>query len=221
VKKGLPCYQEAFSTAVELIPFPADQKLRVLDLGAGTGLFSWHVLQKYSVAEFILLDVATQMLDVARSRFNEVQNQVSFVVDDYVNLDETDAFDLIISSLSIHHLPHSDKRKLFRSVHTVLKPKGVFINLDQIKGETKAIEELYWTTWLEKVRLAGGTEEQIVESCKRRQEFDKDARLTDQLKWLEQAGFADVDCVYKSYFIGVFLATKRLTALCPKHPERI
>ena len=47
VKIALPCYDEIFSVAKGLVPFATDARIEVLDLGAGTGLFSMHVLQKY------------------------------------------------------------------------------------------------------------------------------------------------------------------------------
>ena len=209
VKKGLPCYEEAFPTALELIPFPSGKKIRVLDLGAGTGLFSWQVSQKYPKAEFVLYDVASAMLDLAQNRFRDSHHNVSAIVDDFLNIREFDAFDLVISSLSVHHLNHPDKRKLFGLIYESLKSPGAFINIDQIKGETQAIEDLYWSTWLDEVRQAGGDGEQIQKSIKRRQELYQDALLVDQLQWLKDVGFVNVDCVYKHYFVGVFFATKQ------------
>ena len=47
MKKALPNYEDLFRTAQELIPFPPVQAIDVLDLGAGTGLFSRHILEKY------------------------------------------------------------------------------------------------------------------------------------------------------------------------------
>jgi tRNA (cmo5U34)-methyltransferase len=58
------------------------------------------------------------------------------------------------------------------------------------------------------VRQSGASEEQIQASIRRRTEFDKDALLADQITWLKEAGFSTVDCVYKNYFLGVFLAIK-------------
>ena len=69
MKKALPNYAEIFRTARELIPFDPAKAIEVLDLGAGTGLFSKHVLEKYPEANFILYDLADKMLDVARERF--------------------------------------------------------------------------------------------------------------------------------------------------------
>ena len=63
-------------------------------------------------------------------------------------------------------------------------------------------------TWLAKVQAAGASESKIQTSIKRRREFDRDAGLSDQLSWLTDAGFA-ADCIYKHYFVAVFLALKQ------------
>ena len=56
--KALPNYADIFSTALALLPFDPQATLEVLDLGAGTGLFSSHVLGKYPHANFVLVDLA-------------------------------------------------------------------------------------------------------------------------------------------------------------------
>lgn len=108
----------------------------------------------------------------------------------------------------IHHLADDEKQRLFARIFRMLRKPGVFLNLDQIRGETPDLQRLYWQQWLAHVRRAGATEAEIQASIKRRQEYDRDALLADQLGWLKAAGFASVDCVYKHYFVGVFLAMK-------------
>jgi len=208
VRKAIPCYDEAFATAVELMPFEAGDEIRVLDLGAGTGLFSWHVSQRYGRASLVLYDVSSQMLKVAGERFSALGERASIVQADYLELDAYDAYDAVISSLSIHHLEHEDKRALFSQVYRALRDGGVFINVDQIAAPSPFLRDTYWKTWLEKVRSAGAEEEKVQESIRRRRELDHDASLADQLSWMADAGFADVDCVYKHYFIGVFHGLK-------------
>jgi tRNA (cmo5U34)-methyltransferase len=209
VKKAVPCYEEVFSIATELVPFDPGDEIRVLDLGAGTGLFSERILQKFPQATFVLYDVASQMLDVARDRFKRHKDRFEFVVDDYRNIRRIESVDLVISSLSIHHLDDADKRDLFEGIYHVLKNGGAFINIDQIRGGTEHLRQLYWSTWLEKVRQAGAEEQRIQDSIERRRKYDKDSLLSDQLLWLHAAGFVNADCVYKNYFIGLFLALKQ------------
>jgi tRNA (cmo5U34)-methyltransferase len=208
MRKALPNYDDIFGAAVDLIPFGPTARPQVLDLGAGTGLFSQHVLGKYPRAEFTLFDLAEKMLAVARERFGAYPPQFKFVTGDYRTLNATQEFDLVISSLSIHHLDDGEKAALFCSVFKWLRPGGVFINVDQVRGETAYLRNLYWEHWLAQVRRSGAAEERIRESIDRRTTYDRDATLADQLQWLRAAGFENVDCVYKNFFVAVFFGSK-------------
>jgi tRNA (cmo5U34)-methyltransferase len=208
VRIALPNYPELFAVSVDLIPFDPEKPIDVLDLGAGTGLFSMHVSSKLPRARFVLLDVAPGMLDVARARFHKEKDRFRYVVGDYRQLEEADRYHLVISSLSIHHLLDEEKRALFTRIYAALKRGGVFINIDQIKGPTPDMQEFYWKTWLDRVRRSGAAEDRIQGAVERRTRYDKDALLTDQVEWLREAGFARADCVFKSFFVGVFHGVK-------------
>ncbi len=115
MKLALPSYDEIFATTLELIPFDSDKAIEVLDLGAGTGLFSEHIFKKYPQAKFTLYDLAPKMLDVARERFREHPGQFDYLVQDYRELDSENRYDLVISSLSIHHLEDERKAPAFQA----------------------------------------------------------------------------------------------------------
>jgi tRNA (cmo5U34)-methyltransferase len=208
MRMALPNFDEIFSVAVGLIPFDVAASISVLDLGAGTGLFSWHVLEKFPAARFTLCDLAPKMLEIAQQRFQPYAGQFAYRVEDYRQIVADQPFDLVISSLSIHHLTDEDKAALFQRVYDLLKPGGLFINVDQIKGPSDYWQQYYWDQWLQRVRRKGAAEDQIEASILRRKTYDQEATLPDQLLWLNQAGFAQVDCVYKHAFIGVFCAIK-------------
>lgn len=208
MRKALPSYNGIFAAALEQIPFKRTDAIRALDLGAGTGLFSWHVLEEYPAAMFTLCDLAPKMLEIAQQRFVQYPGQFNYLTEDYRQFSADQKFDLVISSLSIHHLSHEDKRALFARVHYLLDDGGLFINIDQVWGPTEYWQNHYWNQWLEQVRNSGASEDQIAASVQRRKEYDREASLADQLQWLGQAGFSQVDCVYKHTFIGVFCAFK-------------
>lgn len=208
IGKAVPGYAELFTAAKELIPFAVDKPVDVLDLGAGTGLFASQVLEQYPLGRFVLWDVAGKMLDVARQRFRDWPEQFRYVVADYRSLTEAGSFDLVISSLSIHHLEDPEKRALFCRIHDLLRAQGVFINIDLIRGPTHSLEAFYCDNWFEKMRRAGASEEEIRAGIERRLAFDREALLDDQLLWLREAGFTDVDCVYRIFKMGLFLGSK-------------
>jgi tRNA (cmo5U34)-methyltransferase len=208
MRKAIPGYDDLFTAATQIIPFPAETPLHVLDLGAGTGLFSQRVFSSYPNAKFVLVDLAEKLMDIAHHRFKNYPDQFSYLIQDYRELDGKYQYNLVISSLSIHHLTDHEKAELFGRIYQLLRSPGIFVNVDQVRGETLDLQRLYWDQWLAHVRNMGGTEEEILSSTQRRQTYDKDALLSDQLNWLRAAGFSNVDCVYKHYFVGVFIGMK-------------
>jgi len=208
MKLALPNFHDLFQTAKDIIPFSPDAVMDVLDLGAGTGLFSQHVLERFPQARFVLVDVADKMMDVARQRFEGHAAQFRYLSCDYREMETDLKFDLVISSLSIHHLSDDEKQALFKNVFHWLRKPGVFINVDQVRGETEYIRSLYWNHWMEQLRQRQAPEDRIQEGIQRRTTYDREATLADQLTWLRDSGFVNVDCVYKNYFVAVMFATK-------------
>lgn len=61
---------------------------------------------------------------------------------------------------------------------------------------------------VQKMRWAGASEDEIRAGLERRLAFDREALLEDQLRWLREAGFEDVDCVYRNFKMGLFYGKK-------------
>lgn len=199
----IPCFDDFYGTAVGVIPFNRMAPLRVLDLGAGTGLYSGMVQYAFPNAEFTLLDLASEMLEKAKTRFSKMGKSPRILTGDYVETDLEGLYDLVISGLSIHHLSDSDKERLYQRIYNALKPGGMFINADQVLGKTPELEQRYRQQWLDSVRALGISDEEL-KAAKKRMEYDRTATLDAQLGWLEAAGFQDIDCWYKNYSFAVF-----------------
>ena len=183
------------------------KKPQVLDVGAGTGLLSAFLLEKFPDARLTLMDISENMLDMARKRF-ATRAETKYVVCDYSCSELGGPYDIVCSALSIHHLAPEDKRRLFGRIHTALKPGGVFVNADQAEGETPYFSQRYLDYWNEFLRSGPMTEAQHAEILKRRDTLDRNERLSDQLSWLAEAGFSDVDVVYKNRTFIVTVARK-------------
>ena len=193
----VPCFDDFYRAAIELIPFARDAPIAVLDLGAGTGLLSAFVTQRFASARIRLVDVAPEMLTRARERFKTAADRVRFAVSDYAREAIEGRYDAVVSALSIHHIPDADKRALFTKIHTALSSGGIFINAEQVMGPTVQAERRNREQWLRQVRERGVSEEDLALALER-MKHDRMATLEDQMRWLSETGFSDVDCVYKS-----------------------
>jgi tRNA (cmo5U34)-methyltransferase len=201
--KLIPCYDAFYRRTTDLIPGGAK---RILDLGAGTGLLSTFVRAWYPDAHIHLLDVSAPMLDIARTRLAHDRN-VSYEVADYSTAPLGENYDAVVSALSIHHLEHPAKRSLFAKIFAALRPGGAFVNAEQVAGPTPALDAVYKHLWLQQVREAGATPDQIADSLYRQQD-DRCASVEDQLLWMREAGFSDADCWFKDNRFAVLAGTR-------------
>jgi tRNA (cmo5U34)-methyltransferase len=199
----IPGCDSFYRWAIDLIPAQAK---KILDLGAGSGLLSALVRERFPQAQIHLIDFSGPMLDLARARLGD-DPRIIYQQADYVTDPLPQNLCAVVSSLSIHHLEDADKRTVFARIYQSLAPGGVFINAEQVAGPTPALDARYKSLWLEQVRAAGATEQQIADSLYRQQE-DRCASVEDQLTWLRAAGFADADCWYKENRMAVLSGTK-------------
>jgi tRNA (cmo5U34)-methyltransferase len=179
----------------------------ILDVGAGTGLLSAFLLEKFPDARLTLMDISENMLDEAKKRF-ATRPDTEYIVCDYSRSNLGGPYDLVCSALSIHHLSPEDKRRLFGRIYRGLKPGGMFVNADQADGETPYFRKRYLDYWNDFLRSGPLTEVQHAEILKRRDTLDRNEKLSVQLTWLKKAGFSDVDVVYKNRTFIVTVAKK-------------
>jgi tRNA (cmo5U34)-methyltransferase len=203
----IPCFDAFYGAAVEALGFPAAAPIRVLDLGAGTGLLSALVRAAYPEARLTVSDVAPEMLEEARTRFTG-DPRVSFAVLDHGSDPLPAGLDAVVSALSIHHLDDEGKRVLFERIHAALVLGGVFVNADQVLGPTPEEEAGYEADWLARVRAAGVSEDDLA-AARERMRHDRCAPLAPQLAWLREAGFAEVACRFQDRRFAVFGGRKR------------
>ncbi len=206
-KQLIPCFDELYSTALDIITFLTTDHIKVLDLGAGTGLFASLVSQRYPNAEFTLYDLSRAMLEEAKKKLADDNTKVAFVIKNYSTEPINDKYDLIISALSIHHLTDTEKESLFQKLYLSLNNNGLFINADQVLGETSDIETTYRDMWLKQV-IANGVSESTLTSALERMKEDKMSTLSQQLHWLKRANFSEVNCWYKNYSFVVYSGRK-------------
>lgn len=211
-RRGLiPCFDEFYGAAARILDTLNCRPERCLDLGAGTGLFSAILSRHVAIRSLVLQDQSHEMLKRGQVALMDLP-AVSVVGCRLQDISEAGlelgGFDAVWSALAIHHLDGPEKRVLFRSVHALLRPGGIFINADQSLGPTQRVEAAWRAEWLREVRTSGVTEEDVSMALERMKE-DRMDTLSDQLSWLEEAGFDDCSCWFQNFSFTVYAGVRR------------
>ena len=204
----VPAREQQMCIMVDLLRGAPGPSL-ILELCCGEGLLAELLLDELPEASYWGLDGSALMLEQAGqrlSRFGERIRLGSFDLADYSWRKLDQPVQAVVSSLSIHHLDGEGKQKLFRDVYAMLAEGGIFIIADMIEPATPASRSIAANALDEVVRqrsmeLDGSTAALdffLREGWNTYRFFDPDdidhpSTLYDQLKWLEQAGFLDID----------------------------
>ncbi len=176
-------------------PFPAvdpdrallehlpERSLRVLDLGTGDGRLLALVLAAREGSRGVGLDRSPPMLAAARERFANDPG-VEIVDHDLGHaLPDLGRFDVVVSSLAIHHLEHPRKATLYGEAFAALKPGGVFANFEHVASPSERLHREFFAA--------------IEEPMECEDPSDRLLPVEDQLAMLRAAGFEEVDCHWK------------------------
>ena len=96
-----------------------DERMEVLDFGAGTGLVSAHIAPR--VHRIVAADTSEAMLAALAAK-PELRGKVETVCVDITRNPIGARFDLVMSAMAMHHVP--DTAALIRSFAGHLKPAG-------------------------------------------------------------------------------------------------
>lgn len=205
-KKFIPCFNDYYENTTRLIASNIAEPGRILDLGAGTGLLSYFWYRQFPSSEFVLVDIADEMLNIAGKRFKGIDN-VHCQVLDYSKELPAGAFDVIVSALSIHHLDDDEKAKLFARIYGKLPTGGLFVNYDQFCAGCPEMNDWYDSYWESQLSDSGLTDSDIA-LWKERRKLDKECSVEAETEMLRECKFKTVKCVYSYHKFSVVVAVK-------------
>lgn len=188
--------------------------VKVLDLGCGSGALTRELLKEDNKIEATLIDGSAEMIKEARETLKSYSD-VKFIQKTFQDLlggnDFLAAgnFDMVVSSLAIHHLHREEKKSLFHYIHKHLNSGGFFLNIETVKAPTPDLESWYrvlWREWIRENQVKLDTKESfeyLPEKYKNNPDNHPD-QLQDQLEDLKSVGFQEVDCYYKYGIFSIY-----------------
>jgi len=201
--KIMPRYQEMMGALIEAIPFSKNDRLRIIDLGCGTGNLTQKIISAYPRARVTCADMAENMLKMAQAKLKNKRN-VSFWLGDIRDFDYSGKYDVIVASMVLHHIEKKEKTRFYRKVYRALANGGVFYIMDIFLSPDSHLQELYMDKWKAFMKANGLPAKRTDDMIARHQREDRPVVFEDELSILRKAGFSKVDVVLKYYNFAVY-----------------
>lgn len=211
----IPDYPRMVAALLAALPFDRTTPIEVIDLGCGTGTVAKAILDGFSNSHVTCVDLAENMLAAARSKLAKYP-AVEYVLSDFHTFGFDRTYDVVVSSLALHHLvTDEDKRNFYMRIFDSLRSGGVFYNADVVLGSSEFLQKMYMREWRDFMCRNLSDAEVDGTWIPRYYAEDRPAKLTDQLDWLTKVGFANVDVLFKIHNFAVYGGTKTYTVPIP------
>lgn len=218
-RSAIPFVDTHFEIMHRLLNESGLEVKNLLDLGAGDGIATAEVMRHQPVQSATLTDFSDPLLDAARERFSGAELDIEFVVGDFREADWHPAveaqgpFDMVVSRFAIHHIPDAMKKALYGKVLEWLKPGGMFVHIEHTASASPLYNAAYDRMMVEYLTGAQGNAadfDEVFASYRERADGGANilAPVWDQVEWLRELGFVDVDCAFKCFELAVFAGRK-------------
>lgn len=217
----VPKKTEMLETMVQVLPFPQDMAIDVLEFGSGLGALTEQILQRYSRARITCVDSSSEMLQTAKNQLAKYVNQISFVQGDFNDekwMNSIDKqYDLIASSIALHYLRPENRDRFYRQCYELLNSSGCFVNGTGFKAKDPMIQQMldsfqaqYIQQQLKRLHERDLSIEEIERKRKvnRKQAGVQFYTVDEQVTSLRYAGFSQVGCVWRYFQMAIVLAIK-------------
>ena len=220
VRQFFPLAGDQLEVISRIIGKFSPQVRTFLDLGCGDGFLGRFIHRLYPEASGVFVDISEGMINKAGQMSKH--NNSTFVVRDFGEADWTDSipgskkFDLVISGYAIHHIDNPSKKRLYGDIYDLLKPGGLFLNLEHVSSPSMPLNEMFIELFLDGM----SDYHESINDTKSRDEIksmyeDPEHKLINKLesvglqcRWLEETGYTNVDCYLKIFELALFGGTK-------------
>jgi len=196
MERMVPYYEKLLSSLPEFI---ADnlQPANILDMGCGNGNSTSVFIAKYPDANYTLVDVSTEMLNICKSRF--ANSNITYLKCFFKELIfPPESVDIVTACFSFHHLNSNEKKSIFQNIYGWLRPGGIFTSSDLMISKSNDDHPRLLEEWEAYARNKGCTDEEWKWMMDHYDTFDHPDNLILQEQWLKDAGFQKTKIVWNN-----------------------
>ena len=206
--KIIPYYEQMITALIDSVQFEPFAAIRIIDLGCGTGTVAKRLGDKFPNSTIVCLDIASKMIEIAKYKMSGRKN-TEFIVGDFSKIEFKEPFDVVVSSLALHHIQtDEEKKEFYTKIYKVLTNSGQFLNADVVLATTDYQQNINMNRWIDYMNKSVPMDEIQQRWLPAHKTEDRPSILMKQLKWLDEIGFENVDVIWKYYNFSVYGGVK-------------
>ena len=213
----IPKFQEAHDIMVSMIDFPAENEIKIADLGFGFGHLAQRALTLYPSSVVLAVEKNKMILQRGRERLNEFKERIVPVETD-ISTDNWDTdineIDVLLSSFTLDFLPFEQHQNIIKHVNSLLTPQGRWITCEFFRSEDNQVNRVFHDLeiqFIQRALIDGHITKEQIEILSNSHILRKDhhvCTIDEKVSWLKQAGYQTIEVPWKFLNLAIISAVK-------------
>jgi tRNA (cmo5U34)-methyltransferase len=206
--RSVPFYAEMLNLTTSFALKYTQKDSTVYDLGCSTATTLINIATHSTEAlNLIGIDTSAAMLDRASHKAKGYGHDISFIQDDIFNI-SLEKSDVIISNYTLQFIRPLQREKLISKIYNALNEGQVFIFSEKVICENKVLNKQFIDEYYTFKKEQGYSEFEIAQKREALENVLIPYSYDENKKMIKDAGFKNVECIFKWINFATFIAIK-------------
>jgi tRNA (cmo5U34)-methyltransferase len=209
LNRSVPFYTENLNLQINILKEFLEENDKVVDLGSSTGTFLIELAKKSGKKLNLLgIDNSKAMINRATNKAKAFGAEVKFVEADFLDYDFGGS-KAVIANYTVQFIRPLKREKLIQKIYDSLKSDGVFLMSEKLITENKKLNKIMIDIYYGYKKKMGYSEFEIAQKREALENVLIPYTMQENIEMLKNAGFKDVEVIFRWNNFATFIAFKR------------
>jgi tRNA (cmo5U34)-methyltransferase len=211
IKRSVPGYSTIVSTMGKLAGLHAQDNSNLYDLGSSLGAVTLSMRRniQHTNCQIIAIDNSQAMVERCKLHLEGFRSAIPVSVElADINQIEIENASVVALNFTLQFIPQAQRYDLLKKIFNGLKPGGVLLLSEKIKGETQAVDELLTELHHDFKRANGYSELEISQKRSAIENIMRPETLSAHTTRLNDIGFKHTQVWYQCFNFCSLIAIK-------------
>jgi len=207
LNRSVPFYKENLNLQINILKKFLKENDKVIDLGSSTGTFLIELSKKIKNLNLLGIDNSPAMVQKAKLKAKAFGSNAKFIEADFLEYDLSNS-KAIIANYTIQFVRPLKREKLIQKIYNSLQNDGIFLMSEKLITENKKLNKVMIDLYYDFKKEMGYSQYEIAQKREALENVLIPYTMNENLQMLQNAGFKDVEIIFRWNNFATFIAFK-------------